>query len=406
MNRLHGQARVTYRRECWRAAASGLIESAAGTFLLLIAVRQFEAGATAKALVAGGGSLGFLLSPWVVSVVARMRMNTARAAAMAAAVGAVAFLLMACAPRLPLFVFGSMLAITAYTAAFPLFTQIYQENYPEENRGRLYGITVMIRLASAAAFTELGGRALDRDIANSRALLFSFALAFAFISVLLLSYRSRPLQSLHSQSPSRILALVFQDRLLRRTTMSWFLMGFANLAALPLRIEHLTKSPGGHRFSAAEIAFLVGVVPTAARLLTVPLWGWIFDRVNFILLRIVLNVGLAAGIWLFFLSADVTGIAIASLLYGIASGGGDVSWGLWVTKFAPSERVADYMSVHSFFSGIRGLAAPLLGFHFLRLFSTTEVAAACAVLIVVANVILLRELPLGIRRTSVTPTAL
>jgi MFS family permease len=213
------------------------------------------------------------------------------------------------------------------------------------------------------------------------------------------------LQSAASESPSRILALVFQDRLFRRTTLSWFVMGFANLAALPLRIEHLTRSPTGHSFSAAEIAFLVGVVPTASRLLSVPLWGWIFDRVNFIALRIVLNIGLAAGIWLFFVSTDAPSIAIASLIYGVGSGGGDVSWGLWVTKFAPSERVADYMSVHSFFSGIRGLAAPLLGFHFLRLFSTTEVAASCAVLIVAANLILLRELPFGIKRNPVARTA-
>ena len=37
-------------------------------------------------------------------------------------------------------------------------------------------------------------------------------------------------------------------------------------------------------------------------------------------------------------------------------------WSLWVTKFAPPERAADYMSVHTFFTGIRGLLSPFLGF--------------------------------------------
>ena len=54
----------TYRYERWRAISSGILETAGGTFLLLIAVRWFQAGALAKALVAGGGSFGLMLGPW------------------------------------------------------------------------------------------------------------------------------------------------------------------------------------------------------------------------------------------------------------------------------------------------------------------------------------------------------
>ena len=35
---------VTYRYECWRAPAAGIIEAAGTIFLLLIAVRWFQAG--------------------------------------------------------------------------------------------------------------------------------------------------------------------------------------------------------------------------------------------------------------------------------------------------------------------------------------------------------------------------
>jgi ADP-heptose:LPS heptosyltransferase len=44
---------ITYRYERWRALSTGIIEAAGTTFLLLIAVRGFDAGRTAKALVAG-----------------------------------------------------------------------------------------------------------------------------------------------------------------------------------------------------------------------------------------------------------------------------------------------------------------------------------------------------------------
>jgi MFS family permease len=173
--------------------------------------------------------------------------------------------------------------------------------------------------------------------------------------------------------------------------LSWFLMGFANLLVLPLRIEHLSSSSHPTPFSTAEIAFIVGVVPTAGRLLSMPMWGFLFDRVNFLKLRVILNVGLAVGIYVFFVGDSYVGLILGSLIHGVASGGGDVSWGLWVTKFAPSRRVADYMSVHTFFSGIRGLIAPLLGFHLLAMFTPENVAAACALVIVLANAPLVWE---------------
>ena len=97
----------TYRLELQRAVANGVLESAGATFLLLIAVRWFHAGGTAKALVAGGGSAGLLLTPLVVSLVARRQWPAARAAARFAIVGAAVFLLMAAVPWLPLYVLGA-----------------------------------------------------------------------------------------------------------------------------------------------------------------------------------------------------------------------------------------------------------------------------------------------------------
>ena len=46
------RTRTTYRHELWRAGAAGIIETAGSTFLLIIAVRWFAAGAMAKAVVA------------------------------------------------------------------------------------------------------------------------------------------------------------------------------------------------------------------------------------------------------------------------------------------------------------------------------------------------------------------
>ena len=61
------RTQVTYRYERWRALSSGVFEVAATVFLLYIAVKHYNAGPIAKAMIAGGGSLGLMLAPWFVS---------------------------------------------------------------------------------------------------------------------------------------------------------------------------------------------------------------------------------------------------------------------------------------------------------------------------------------------------
>jgi hypothetical protein len=118
----------------------------------------------------------------------------------------------------------------------------------------------------------------------------------------------------------------------------------------------------GQLLTAGTIALLTSVLPNAARLLLNPLWGALFDRMNFFVLRITLNLGFSAGILSFFTSNSLTGLVIGAILFGISNAGADVAWSLWVTKFAPPDRVADYMSVHTFFTGVRGVLAPLVAF--------------------------------------------
>src|SRR5205085_9971702 len=129
------------------------------------------------------------------------------------------------------------------------------------------------------------------------------------------------------------------------------------------------------------------------------IWGWLFDRMNFFLLRVVLNLGFALGILTFFTSATPAGLIFAAIVLGISTAGGDVAWSLWVTKFAPPERVADYMSVHTFFTGVRGVFAPLLAFwavsHVTRAAGFAYLGWFNAGLIVLATLLLVPEIPLG-----------
>lgn len=385
---------VTYRYERWRAFSAGVIETAGMTFLLLIAVRHFQAGAVAKALVSAGGSIGLLASPLVVWMVSRRGWPAARAAAWLCRVGTLCFLVMAAAPFLPVFVFGAVLSLASAYSAIPLLTHIYQENYPERERGRLFSRTVVIRIAMAALFSELGGRLLASDVEQFPWLLVIFAAAFGFSGFCLDRIPSTRLADDGGSHPLRALRFARDDDVFRRTLICWMLMGLANLMMLPLRVEYLANHRYGLELDVPAIALLAGVLPNLARLVMSPLWGWLFDRMNFFVLRVVLNAGFALGILAFFTSNSLPGLVAGALIFGVSNAGGDVAWSLWVTKIAPPARVAEYMAVHTFFNGIRGVAAPLLAFAAAGHVPLSWLALFCAALIVLASLMLLPEIKL------------
>jgi hypothetical protein len=282
--------------------------------------------------------------------------------------------------------------MTCATSVIPLLTQIYQDNYPEDRRGKLYSRAVMLRIAVNAAFSEFAGQLLNVNIAHSRGLLLVFAAAFGFAAWCLSRYPSRPLHYAGGSLPYRALRFARDDRLFRHTLICWMLMGFANLMMLPLRVEYLGNPKYGLQLDIRQIALVIGVVPNVARLLMSQVWGWLFDRMNFFALRVVLNLGFAVSIVTFFMSDTLTGLIAGAIIFGVANAGGDVAWGLWVTKLAPPERVADYMSVHTFFTGVRGVLAPVVAFQIAGRLPLSTIGWICAAMIAVASAMLLPEI--------------
>lgn len=387
--------RQTYRYELLRSATAGIIETAGSTFLLLIAVRWFQAGALTKAIVAGAGSLGLLISPLVVSWATARAWPVSRAASRILAVGAGAFGLAAAAAYLPVFAACSVVGMAASAAIIPLLTQMYQDNYPERERGRLFSRTVMVRIAAAALFSKLAGDLLTGRIEYFRVLLAVFAGALALASYCLARCVTGPIPPDGGSHPLRALRFVRDDPLFRRTLICWMLMGFANLMMLPLRVEYLANPKYGHLLSAGVIALLTGVIPNLARLVLSPVWGHLFDRMNFFALRVTLNCGFAVGILTFFTSDSMTGMVLGAIVFGISNAGGDVAWSLWVTKFAPPGRVADYMAVHTFLTGVRGVLAPVVAFLAVGAVTLGGLAAFSAALILGATLLLLPEIRWG-----------
>jgi hypothetical protein len=202
--------------------------------------------------------------------------------------------------------------------------------------------------------------------------------------------------------PLRSLRFIRDDVIFRRTLICWMLMGFANLMMLPLRVEYLGNPRYNQGLAVGAVAMLTGVIPNLARLVLSPIWGYLFDHMNFFALRVTLNVGFAIGILTFFMSHSMIGLICGALVFGISNAGGDVAWSLWVTKFAPAGRVADYMSIHTCLTGFRGVLAPLVAFYFVSPSSLGVLALVSSGLIVGATLLLIPEIKLG-KRAPATP---
>jgi len=399
---------TTYFYERFRAVASGILETGFTTFLLLIAVKWFTFGATAKALISAAGALGFLLGPAVVSRVAEAGWTTAQAASKLMLAASLGFLVISIVENRWLFIAGIILTTTMATAAVPLVTQIYQENYPCTSRGKFFSRTAMIRISSAAIFGLAAGWILNSHTNENQLSNYPHWLLGIFSGALIVAAfcfsrtPGKPLAKAKGTHPFRSLRFVKEDKLFRHILICWMLFGIGNLMLFPLRVEYLANAGAysddytlNFEPTPVLIALILVFIPNAIKLVSSPIWGGLFDRMNFFILRVVLNFFFATSLVIFFNSESMIGLIIAAVLFGIANSGGEVAWSLWVTKFAPPKHVADYMSVHVFFNGIRVFLSPFLGFWLIGIISASSLSLFSAGIILASSLALLSDYPAG-----------
>lgn len=360
--------------ERYRAIAMGVYESAPSTFLLLILVRWFHGSAADKSLIAAANNAGLLLAPATIFVARQLRWSAPVGISVLTLVASFALGAAALVSSKQAFVSLAFLGALVPSAAAPLMTTLYQSNYPIAARGRIFAQNNGIRIATSIAFSSFAGWLISDRMNLYPFLLFLFSLALAGAAV---AASKIPTSDEHPTVIPPLLSCfqyVKSDAVFRGTLISWMLLGLGNLMMVPIRVEYLANTQYGLNLSEFEIALLIATIPNVARLIGSTIWGRIFDVANFFSLRLVLNFSFLIGTLAFFASDSWIGLTFSAVLLGFTTSGGDVAWSLWVTKFAPAERVPDYMAVHVFFTGVRGLIAPALAFLFLQYISPLELS--------------------------------
>jgi putative effector of murein hydrolase len=69
------RAAATYRNDVLKAPFYGILEAGWSTFVLLIAIRHFNAPDNYKAFIAGASPIGFLLTPLTIYFAARWQLR-------------------------------------------------------------------------------------------------------------------------------------------------------------------------------------------------------------------------------------------------------------------------------------------------------------------------------------------
>jgi hypothetical protein len=358
-------SQVTYRYDCLRGLFQGLLDAAWMTFLVLIAIRCFNASATIKACIVSAGFWGYFCNPVMMKVAKLTGFKNSTLAGLYYIASGLLMLLAASTPYL--WVYTSLVIVWQFVSCQvgPIMIQTYAENYEKHERGQRCSTTFLFAAIMGSVFSYCGGRLLDSRLAYYSWILIAIGLGSFMAAFFVMKIPSNPLKMQSSGNIRKSLSLFWKDKLFGWISLAWTLMSLGQWMISPLRIEYMANPQYGCSASNKEIAIITFIVPAISQIVSLKVWGYAFDKINFIFLRIIINLCAMLGILIFFHSTDLLVLGIATALMGFSSGGSMLTSNIWVTKIATKENVSSYMSAHVWVSGLRGLLAPFLGFFFL-----------------------------------------
>ena len=395
--------RRTYKYDLWRGFFEGVLSSGIQTFALFIAIRYYNAGEGLKSLIAAAPFIGMILSLPLVHYTAGKGLKKSFCSAVPSALASVCLIIAAWIPSLEFYALMITISYICRSAAIPYLTSIYSDNYPHLKRAASFSKPLLLTVAISSLFGLAGSLLLEMNI-----IYFNWVFTVVGISALakawaISSMPSKVIEKTSHNHPFGNFEYVIKDREFGYVLFTWFIMGFANLWVLPLRVDYVASSTYGIEASPLIVALIITIIPETIRFLFIPFWARLFDHMNFIVLRMILNVLFGMGIALFFISKNLLIIGTGSALIGLAFAGGSIAWALWVTKYAPPEKVSAYMSVHVCLTGIRGTIGPMIGYWTAAQVGATMTGWISCGLMILATIMLLPEIKHGRKKMLGAP---
>jgi MFS family permease len=350
---------------------------------LLIAIRFFHAPSTWKAFLVSLCWIGGIFSPWVVQWASRCKLSATQMGGCLFLGTGLCFFAAACMRSFPVSRIRLSLASVFYRSEGPIVITMYVHNYPSARRATYFSIAMTFSALQCALFSQLSGFLLDIDL-NYYTYLLAFVALCSFFGAICLFFISSPRMERPKEMDGHYLHYLWKDRKFALLTFYFFLTGVAYQMLIPMRIEYLANVRYGMNLSNLSVLFLSLLIPNAARIITAPLLGKLFDHLPMISMRILVSLFILCGYWIFFHGTNVFLIALGSMLLGMAMAGSFILHSFWISRIVDEEKVPAYMAVYALVAGVRSILAPMFGYLILSVSSPTAVANVGLVFVLIA----------------------
>jgi MFS family permease len=247
-------------------------------------------------------------------------------------------------------------------------SSLYRAMYPQHLRGRVLGRLMFWTYLTMVPTILITGWLLDKSHEMYRILYPLGGLCgligcyyYGLLHVPAANELPRIQRSLRS-SVRGVEKIIANDRAYLLFQIAFFLSGSSFFMSTHV-ILLLVRDRFG--FGAFGLSLWLSVVPQLMLALGSPAWGRILDRIGIVRCRLLISI-LMTGYLAGYFGGIVTGlpllICLGSILQGASNGGGQLTWALASSHFAPqAEDVPLYNGIHFVLNGVRGLVLPWVG---------------------------------------------
>lgn len=385
---MNSRERIVWYIDTFRQSSDGIITALTDSIFILVAIRYFAASDFWKGLIASSRFLGYFISAPLTGMLSRSLLNRSKILFTLTLIAALSLAVGSFIQNGIIYALAVILCSAACHLRQPFFTDLYGEFYRRDNSARRISLGLRLNLLITLGAGLGFGALLNIHLGWWRFLTLggSAVLAVSGFFLLLLP-ESVPLPS--GGTRMRAMVLPFRNPRFLYIQLAWMLLGFANLWAIPMRAVYLAEHERGLGLTPFMVTIILVVIPVSMQFLFNGVWSVLYHKLSFPAMRISINFFFAVSIPLCFLTKSLPLIIISSALLGMGLSGTPYIWQLWVTRIAAPGDIRFYQSAHAFLTGIRGLAAPFIGFAVLRVLSFLHIGFISSALAIISSLMML-----------------
>ncbi|NRA67565.1 MAG: MFS transporter [Pseudobacteriovorax sp.] len=351
-----------YFRDLVYSTCIGFSQSLLGAIAVVVVKQSLNGSNQLVGLIQAGAMAGLLMSLWYSYFVRRF--PSPYAYGFPHILAWITILLAAFTQSATIFACLVFIALLALHISSPIQGVLYQEIYKSRDRGKIVGKIRLWQVIAAASSAWLIGSALE----ISQQAYWSYYVALSLVAIVALSFFVKieiPSRSAFCHKSAEgsgfpnIVKIFQEDSAFFRFMCFQFILGIANLSGLTAFYIYVNdESYLG--LDPKQAAIIAGFISPLTMFLSIPIWGRAFDKLNIVQYRVVTS-AIIAGSFLLLPFYGVIGAWIFAAVWGVGRAGGQLAWSLGALDFAPEGRSRDYLSIHTFLTGVRGVIAPFIG---------------------------------------------